>query len=98
MTTDTKKFQEPSEQEIAEFAYYLWESEGRVSGRDLDYWLQAKAQLTKTRQLESGLLSDESIEKTVAPEFKAETNRVIPSRSQKPARKRQRTAREPVLA
>lgn len=56
MTTQLKNFQEPTEQEIAEYAYFLWESEGRIDGRDVDYWLQAKTHLTTVRQHEAGLL------------------------------------------
>lgn len=46
--TDTRQAQ-PSQQEIATAAYYLWEKEGCVSGRDTDYWQRAEAQLTATR-------------------------------------------------
>ena len=56
MTTGAKKFQQPTDEEIARYAYYLWESEGCNHGRDLDYWLQAKAHLTATREYEAGLL------------------------------------------
>lgn len=35
----------PSAQEIAVCAYAIWEKEGRPHGRDVDHWLQAKAQL-----------------------------------------------------
>lgn len=41
--------QNASENEIAERAYYLWESEGRPEGRDLEYWMKAKAQLSNRR-------------------------------------------------
>lgn len=36
---------ELSEDEIAQTAYQIWESEGRPSGRELDHWLQAKSQI-----------------------------------------------------
>jgi hypothetical protein len=45
---DTRKAQ-PSQQEIAMAAYYLWEKEGYVPGRDTDYWQRAEAQLMATR-------------------------------------------------
>lgn len=53
-------FIEPSAEEIAAYAYYLWESEGRQSGRDLDYWLDAKAHLEIDRKFEAGLLPSPS--------------------------------------
>jgi len=31
--------------EIAKHAYTIWESEGRPSGRDLDHWLRAEAEV-----------------------------------------------------
>ena len=31
--------------EIAARAYRIWEGEGRPSGRDLDHWLRAEAEL-----------------------------------------------------
>jgi hypothetical protein len=34
-----------SHEEIAAYAYYLWEHEGRPSGRAEELWLQAEAQL-----------------------------------------------------
>jgi len=42
-----------TDQEIAIQAYYLWETDGRLPGRDLEYWLRAKAQLTGSSQAES---------------------------------------------
>jgi hypothetical protein len=52
----TKNYQSPTDEEISTYAYYLWESDGRVHGRDVDYWLQAKAHLTAHREYEAGLL------------------------------------------
>ena len=51
-----KNYQSPTDEEISTYAYYLWESDGRVHGRDVDYWLQAKAHLTAHREYEAGLL------------------------------------------
>lgn len=57
MTKQTKTFNEPTQDEIAAYAYKLWEAEGRPEGRDLDHWLQAKAHLTADRQYEAGVLT-----------------------------------------
>jgi hypothetical protein len=57
-------YAEPTEEEIARYAYFLWESEGRCSGRDLDYWLEAKRHLTVDRQYEAGLLEGMPPKKT----------------------------------
>lgn len=57
MTKQTKTFSEPTNDEIAAYAYKLWEAEGRPDGRDLDHWLQAKAHLTADRQYEAGVLA-----------------------------------------
>jgi len=35
----------PSEQQIAECAYYIWESEGQPAGREAEHWHQAELQL-----------------------------------------------------
>jgi hypothetical protein len=35
----------PSAEEIAEYAYNIYEREGRPAGRDLDHWFAAEAQL-----------------------------------------------------
>jgi hypothetical protein len=57
MTKQTKNFNEPTQDEIAAYAYKLWEAEGRPDGRDVDHWLQAKAHLTADRQYEAGVLA-----------------------------------------
>jgi Protein of unknown function (DUF2934) len=31
-----------AERSVREAAYYIWEKEGRIHGRDLDYWLRAE--------------------------------------------------------
>ncbi len=56
MSKQTKTFTEPTDHEIAAYAYKLWEAEGRPAGHDLDHWLQAKAHLTADRQYEAGVL------------------------------------------
>lgn len=35
----------PTEQELREAAYYLWEQEGRPDGKDFDHWIRANAEL-----------------------------------------------------
>jgi hypothetical protein len=35
------------ESEVAKAAYYIWEKEGRPSGRELDHWLRAEKQVRK---------------------------------------------------
>jgi hypothetical protein len=39
---------EPSHEEIARLAYSFFETEGRLDGHDLEYWLRAKKQLSKS--------------------------------------------------
>jgi hypothetical protein len=40
----------PSPAAVSARAFELWERDGRQQGRDVDYWLQAEAELTlKTR-------------------------------------------------
>ena len=80
-----QKFQPPTDEEIARYAYCLWESEGRVQGRDLDYWLQAKTHLAASRKDEAKLLADipptrfvKNSETTSAPKtMKSSRNRGI---------------------
>ena len=55
MTTEAKNIQPPTDEEVATYAYYLWESAGRMDGRDVEYWLQAKVLLTAMRQDDAGL-------------------------------------------
>jgi len=38
-------------EEIALYAYYIWEKEGRPEGRALEHWLQAELQLRAARPL-----------------------------------------------
>lgn len=39
----------PSPEEIAAAAYYIWEKEGRIHGRDAEHWQKAEAQLMANR-------------------------------------------------
>lgn len=52
----SKPFNQPTDDEISVYAYHLWEADGRQHGRDVDYWLQAKAHMIADRQYEAGLL------------------------------------------
>lgn len=90
----SKNFQPPTEEEIARYAYYLWESEGRIHGRDLDYWLQAEAHLNTTREYEAGLLNsaplkqqpEETPRALATPSATRATNRSMRKRSARVAR------------
>ena len=88
---DTRNFQPPTQQEIAEYAYYLWEAEGRVSGRDEQYWLEAEAQLTRNRQYEAGLLNQpaKSIQTEISPSQKQTETSNARSNSARSSKQRQ---------
>ena len=43
----------PECEDIAQFAYYLWEQQGRTHGHDVDDWLEAESQLDEVRSRES---------------------------------------------
>ena len=45
----------PTFGEIANYAFHLWEVEGRQPGRDMDYWLEAEAHLLADRCYEAGM-------------------------------------------
>jgi hypothetical protein len=45
----------PTQQEIAAYAYQLWESEGRQQGREWHYWFQAETQLTADRKQDAAI-------------------------------------------
>jgi hypothetical protein len=40
---------DPTEEEIAECAYFIWESEGHPIGREAEHWRQAELQLYLSR-------------------------------------------------
>ncbi len=89
-----KNLQSPTDEEIARYAYFLWESEGKIHGRDLDYWLQAKAHLTAAREHEASLAH--SIQPTQKIATQSERIIPMPRITPKPQRKRSsRTIREP---
>ena len=56
MSNAPQEFTPPSREEIASYAFHLWEAEGRQPNREMDYWLQAEAHLIADRQYEAGLL------------------------------------------
>ena len=39
--------------EIAKRAYTMWELEGRPTGKDLEHWLRAEAELDATRHVQT---------------------------------------------
>ncbi len=72
----------PDHGEIAKRAYSIWEIEGRPSGKDLDHWLRAEAEVQAevTRPIPAASTKPERVEITVAP----------PVKSQRPAARRTR--------
>jgi len=46
----------PDQQQIAQFAYLIWEKEGRPPGRSFANWIQAQKQLEADYQHELTLL------------------------------------------
>ena len=102
MTTETKRIQQPTDDEIARYAYYLWESEGRIHGRDMDYWLQAKSHLTTTREYEAGLLKNaESRQKSPVKgqqEIAAAAKPAIDASSKASKKRQARSPHEPAYA
>ena len=97
---NTNKETEPSvsDQEIAARAYELWENDGRNHGRDLDYWLQAKNELSSSRQSESSTPSPALAPNNTAPAAKTSPDGQF-DRGIKPGKKTPaRTGREPLLA
>jgi hypothetical protein len=51
MNPDTPERGRIDRDEIALLAYYAWERDGKPSGRDLQYWLEAEIQVRATRHL-----------------------------------------------
>ncbi len=56
MRKKNRDYRPPTRDEIAEYAFYLWNAEGRRSGQDMKYWLEAEAHLTAVRRHDAGLL------------------------------------------
>jgi hypothetical protein len=78
--------------EIARYAYHLWEAEGRPHGRDLEYWLQAEAHLKAHREYEKRVL--QPAQKSPESPVPLTTNK---NRSNRPRRQTKR-GREQVFA
>jgi hypothetical protein len=55
MTRKMKAFVEPTQEEIAACAYMIFNQNGGVPGHDLEYWLQAEAQLMADRLHDAGV-------------------------------------------
>ena len=102
MPTETNKFQQPTDEDIARYAYYLWESEGCIHGRDMDYWLQAKAHLTTTREYEAGLFKDAEPRQKIPvkgqQEIAVEAGSAIDAHSKASKKRQARSTREPAYA
>ncbi|MEO7675483.1 MAG: DUF2934 domain-containing protein [Verrucomicrobiota bacterium] len=84
MNTDT--IQPPNDEEIACFAYHLWEAEGCQHGRDTEYWFQAKAHLIARRKHDAGLLAaadSKNMEARENPVAKPMANDVKPAKQRK---------------
>ena len=84
MNNENNGLSAPTNEEIATYAYYLWESDGRQSGHDVDYWLQAKAHLIADRQFQAGARSRSQINTRQAE--KVSVNDALPA--EKVARRR----------
>jgi hypothetical protein len=94
----TKNFQAPTDEEIARYAYFLWETEGGIHGRDLDYWLQAEKHLIAARQQDADLINFVSSRENPvmkAPESPAPRNIPVSKSSR---RRQNRVAQEAVCA
>lgn len=77
MASKIKAFREPTHEEIAVYAYYLWEFEGRPHGRDKEHWQQARAYLIADRQYEAGVLKAEVPETKPVPAAKPKISGAI---------------------
>jgi hypothetical protein len=94
----TKNFQPPTDEEIARYAYYLWESEGRIGGRDLDYWLQAKAHLTTTREYEAGILTNAALKNSAKRSETPSASSNVPAAAKSLRKRQSRSMPEPAFA
>lgn len=86
MIKGKKVFIPPTHEEIAAYAFQLWEAEGRQHGRDMDHWLQAEAHLLADRQYEAGVLK-------AARAAVAESGQPV-SKPQKPERRKRIEVRQ----
>jgi hypothetical protein len=70
--------------EIAERAYSIWEGEGRPSGRDLDHWLRAEAEVQAERAekpLDAPIKTERAQAASATPA--ARTQRSLPRRARR---------------
>jgi hypothetical protein len=49
-TDNSALYKEPTHEEIALAAFLAWEKDGRQPGREMNYWLQAEAEIRAARQ------------------------------------------------
>ncbi len=82
---------EPTHDEIALCAFLLWEKDGRQSGRETTYWLQAEAQVKLTRQQEAELVAAKSSRPW--PPATSTTAKVATARAVAPATAKPATAK-----
>ncbi|HEY3864161.1 MAG TPA: DUF2934 domain-containing protein [Verrucomicrobiae bacterium] len=78
MNTNSRNDFQPTQDEIASSAYDLWESGGRPSGRDMEYWLQAEAKLKTARQQKQPAQSPQSAASS-QPAFAAPQRTALPA-------------------
>jgi hypothetical protein len=78
--TPSQPVNSPSAHEIAVCAYAIWDQEGRPHGRDMEHWLQAKAQLEADRRHDLMRSVNETIEATLV-EHRARRLRVFRKRA-----------------
>ena len=50
---------DPTDEDIAECAYFIWESEGHPIGKEAEHWREAETQLYLSRALDDALESNE---------------------------------------
>lgn len=53
---ETQDIPQPSHEEIAVYAFLIWEKEGCPSGREAAHWLQAEKQLLADYHHDNGVL------------------------------------------
>lgn len=74
---------QPTHEEIALHAFLIWEQEGRQSGYEQTYWLQAEAQLHLTRKQQAELAATKSARPW--PPAPAAAPKLATARAAKPA-------------
>jgi hypothetical protein len=64
----------PSEEQIRELAYSIWEREGRPDGRDVDHYMRAK-QILDAREAEKAAFKAPSVVRGTAQSARPRANR-----------------------